>query len=156
MTKDACPCHGGAAYKACCAPFHRGDRVAWSPEELIRSRYAAFSLRDGDYLVRTIHPDHEDGNEPRDLLARRIREGARKLRFMGLSILETRPADDLGVARGLFVARIFEGGRDRSFAELSEFVAEADGLRYRGGTAVPLASLARDATALTIDTFPGR
>ena len=54
---EKCPCGSGASYLACCAPLHLGQRVAASPEELMRSRYSAFSRRDTAYLIATWAPE---------------------------------------------------------------------------------------------------
>ena len=51
-----CPCGSGTAYDACCGRLHRGAAQAATPEELMRSRYAAYAVRDGDYVWRTWHP----------------------------------------------------------------------------------------------------
>ncbi len=54
-----CPCGGlppGATLGECCGPVIEGSRVAGSAEELMRSRYTAYALADGDHLYRTWHP----------------------------------------------------------------------------------------------------
>ncbi len=54
-----CPCRKKSetrSYAACCQPFHNGERAAPSAEALMRSRYAAFALRDAAYLAATWHP----------------------------------------------------------------------------------------------------
>lgn len=51
-----CPCGSGTAYDACCGRLHRGAAQAESPEELMRSRYAAYAVGDTDYVFRTWHP----------------------------------------------------------------------------------------------------
>ncbi len=54
-----CPCGGlppGATFGECCGPSVEGVRVAASPEALMRSRYAAYALADGDHLYRSWHP----------------------------------------------------------------------------------------------------
>ncbi|TWP34879.1 YchJ family protein [Leekyejoonella antrihumi] len=51
-----CPCGSGQPYDGCCGPLHRGERQALTAESLMRSRYAAFAVRDGEYLWRTWHP----------------------------------------------------------------------------------------------------
>ncbi|MGI5347824.1 YchJ family protein [Streptomyces sp. CA-250714] len=53
----ACPCGRPAVHAECCGRFHRGDAVPGTPEELMRSRYAAFALGETAYLLRTWHPD---------------------------------------------------------------------------------------------------
>ncbi|MFF2022610.1 YchJ family protein [Streptomyces sp. NPDC058171] len=51
-----CPCGSGERYDRCCGPFHRGAAVAPTAAALMRSRYAAYVVRDAAYLVRTWHP----------------------------------------------------------------------------------------------------
>lgn len=51
----ACPC-GGAAYDSCCGPLLRAERLAQTPEQLMRSRYTAHALGDAEHLWRTWHP----------------------------------------------------------------------------------------------------
>lgn len=51
----ACPC-GGATYDACCGPLLRAERLAETPEQLMRSRYTAHALGDAEHLWRTWHP----------------------------------------------------------------------------------------------------
>jgi len=63
----------------------------------------------------------------------------------------------------LFLAKVFERGQDRSFAELSTFTRALDGeggvggaLRYAGGTLLPRAALPRgmaDGAGLRRDAF---
>ncbi|WP_107771200.1 YchJ family protein [Nocardioides sediminis] len=51
-----CPCCSGEAYDACCGPLHRGTAQAATPEQLMRSRFAAYALGDVDHVFRTWHP----------------------------------------------------------------------------------------------------
>jgi hypothetical protein len=51
-----CPCGSGATYVACCAPLHTGTATATTAEQLMRSRYSAFAVRDQGYLLATWHP----------------------------------------------------------------------------------------------------
>jgi SEC-C motif-containing protein len=57
-----CPCGRGQAYDRCCGPLHRGERDAATAEQLMRSRYAAYAVGDGAYLLRSwaaaTRPDH--------------------------------------------------------------------------------------------------
>ena len=50
-----CPC-GAASYDACCGRLHRGEAQATTPEELMRSRYAAYALGETEHVWRTWHP----------------------------------------------------------------------------------------------------
>ncbi len=51
-----CPCGGPGGYAACCGRLHTGAARAGSPQELMRSRYAAFCTGETGYLTRTWHP----------------------------------------------------------------------------------------------------
>ncbi|MBW1596632.1 YchJ family protein [Streptomyces sp. JJ38] len=55
--KELCPCGRPLGYAQCCGRLHSGTATAGTPEELMRSRYSAFAVRDADYLLRTWHPD---------------------------------------------------------------------------------------------------
>lgn len=151
-----CPCTSGRPYGACCGPFHRGEREAPDAEALMRSRFAAFALKDAAYLVRTLHPDHEDRQRPEAELLRELKASAGAFRYMGLDILDKRAPDEGGIAEVLFLARVFQKGRDLSFVERSAFAHDGAGFRYLRGEAVPLARLSGDPGALTLASFPQR
>ncbi len=130
-----CPCFSGARYAACCAPLHRGEREAATPEALMRSRYAAFALGLGDYLVRTLSSDHPDRAHDAERLAQELSHAKDRQRFLGLAILRAHANGDEGEV--VFHARVFERGHDRSFTERSTFVREEGSWRYAGGEIVP-------------------
>jgi len=117
----------------------------------MRSRYAAFALGFGDYLVRTLAEDHDDRALP---LAEHIRSLAlahHRQRFMDLRILHASTEGDRGEV--LFYARIFERGQDRSFAELSSFQREGSAWRYASGLHVPAERLPEDMRTLDKPAF---
>ncbi|HEY4122590.1 MAG TPA: YchJ family metal-binding protein [Byssovorax sp.] len=146
-----CPCHSGRAYAGCCAPLHRGERAAATPEELMRSRYAAFALGLGDYLVDTLAGAHEDRALPRAALVEQLRRAHETQRFQGLEIAWTDERASEGDV--LFVARIFVEGKDRSFAELSTFTREDGAWRYASGVSVPADRLPKDTATLDRDAL---
>lgn len=49
-----CPCDSGKSYGVCCGPLHAGE-PAPSAEALMRSRYSAYVVRMGEYLLSTWH-----------------------------------------------------------------------------------------------------
>ncbi|WP_080795009.1 YchJ family protein [Corynebacterium pacaense] len=55
-TTHRCPCGTGLTYGECCNRFHSGVALAPTAEALMRSRFSAFSIGDGDYLLRTWDP----------------------------------------------------------------------------------------------------
>ena len=102
----------------------------------MRSRFSAFAVADTNYLLRTIHPDHEDRAQPESDLRRMLAASAREFRYMRLNVVDTSPEDETGVARVLFVAHVFQKGRDVGFAELSDFRHDGVGWRYLRGRMV--------------------
>jgi SEC-C motif domain protein len=145
----SCPCHSKRPYGDCCRPYHRGELEAPSAEALMRSRFSAFALGLGAYLVRTLSAPHPDRADPN--LERSLSQAKTTHRYMGLSIVHT------SQEQVLFLARIFVKGRDQSFAELSTFADERDHnagpsvWRYASGIMLPGERLPQE--GLTLDTF---
>lgn len=151
--KDECPCGSRRPYKACCEPFHRGEREAPDAEALMRSRFAAFAKKEAEYLWRTLHPDHEDRQREKAEAVRDLRASAGAFRYAGLAILGAKEPDAEGIAQVLFLARVFHGSTERSFVELSDFAHDGEGWRYLRGKSVPGSAVKGDPTALTIPAF---
>jgi SEC-C motif-containing protein len=120
----------------------------------MRSRFAAYARGDADYLWKTLHADHDDRSRARDEVTRELREAFTKFRYQSLRVLDRSPPDREGVARVLFIARIFERGRDRSFIERSEFLHDGTGWRYLCGSTLPINILPKAAETYTLETFP--
>jgi len=120
----------------------------------MRSRYAAFALRDAAYLARTLHDEHPDRSQPEAALRRSLHADRR--RYPSLAILDHRSRGR--TAEVLFRAGVLEAGRDVSFVELSDF-ALADlehgrcGWRYLSGVLLPVSELGPLQAPLQIDAF---
>lgn len=140
MTPEAaCPC-GAAAYATCCGPFLAGEALPATAEQLMRSRYTAYTLGNEAYLRATWHPSTCPGEAI-------VEEGgAEKTKWLGLEIKSAfrlrqrngqrndardEPAEDRGDADSVeFVARYKLGGRAHRLHEVSRFVREdAQGAR---------------------------
>jgi SEC-C motif-containing protein len=125
-----CPCGSGRAYAGCCAPLIDGERAAETAEELMRSRYTAYTLARDDYLLRTWHPSRR----PQALDLR----SAAPVKWLGLTILRTRaggPADSEGSVE--FVARYKPAGKAGRLHEISRFVKDHGQWFYVDGEAQP-------------------
>lgn len=97
----ACPCGSGERYDRCCGRLHRGEALAATAEELMRSRYAAFARGEAGYLLATWHPRTRPAHLVLD----------DDVAWTGLEVRATEgggPDDAAGVVE--FVAR-HEGGR---------------------------------------------
>lgn len=153
MAKSDCPCGSGQRYSECCKPLHKGAREAEDAVQLMRSRYAAYAMKEAAYLWKTLAPNHEDRQRPEAEVLKEIRHSASTFRYMGLNILDSRPPNAEGVAQVLFHARIFHDGRNVSFVERSEFIHAGTGWRYWRGTLKPISQITGDPSSLSIDTF---
>lgn len=119
----------------------------------MRSRYSAFALGLGEFLVDTLSSDHPDRALGREDFARELGRAKDRQRFLGLRILHAAETGDEGEV--MFYARIFEKGVDASFVELSRFVREEGSWRYASGVLEPASELPADLTTLTADDLRG-
>lgn len=62
-----CPCCSGKAYEDCCRPYHTGEKNAPTAEALMRSRFSAFAIPNGDYLMETTFPSKRKYHNRKDL-----------------------------------------------------------------------------------------
>ncbi len=150
-----CPCTSGKKYGECCAPLHEKNRFAGTPNELVRARYAAFALGRVDYLYDTLHEDHPDRGRGEDEVRIALRTASSSFKYMGLVMIETEGPDSDGVARALYLARLFRKGTDVSFIELASFHApnDGEGLKYRSGKTIDAVGLRTAPPGLTLATF---
>ncbi|MEV0914904.1 YchJ family metal-binding protein [Streptomyces sp. NPDC049967] len=107
-----CPCGLPAEYGACCGRLHAGA-AAQTCEALMRSRYAAFVVRDAAYLLRTWHP----GTRPDTL---DLDPGTRWERLEILGTTEGSAFHTTGTVT--FRAHFKDHGRADSLYEKSRFV----------------------------------
>lgn len=115
---NLCPCGSTLSLELCCGSRHSGA-VADTPEQLMRSRYSAFVLGLGEYLVHSWHPAHLGGLTAEELS--RI-----DTRWDGLEIIASQggPEDETGMVE--FKAWFLEGDERHCLHERSHFV------RYQG------------------------
>jgi len=124
-----CPCGSGQPYEACCAPLHEGVRSAGSALELMKSRYSAYALGNGRYLVDTAVPENRYEAD-----VGLIAEHAAHTQWLGLEIVAAEESGDAGTVA--FKAFYKEHGTLRVLHEKSRFVRSggvwlyADGVLY--------------------------
>lgn len=138
MPPPPCPCASGRPFATCCAPCLAGEREAPDALALMRSRYTAFARGDAEYLWRTLAEAHPDRQGVKADVLFALRRAASGSKFLGLTVLDFRPADERAIAVVEFEARVFQKGRDRSFRERSEFLHDGTGWRYLSGEPLPL------------------
>lgn len=116
MTTDPlseCPCYSGLMFGQCCAPYLSGAGIPPTAESLMRSRFAAFRLRNADYVKQT----WDAINRPKHLNFDKDER-----RWSTLEIIETvggAEQDDRGVVE--FKAKYELGDDTYLFHEVSRF-----------------------------------
>ncbi|ACL03382.1 YchJ family protein [Desulfatibacillum aliphaticivorans] len=96
-----CPCGSEKEYAQCCEPFIKGGDYAKTAEQLMRSRYTAYTLAEIDYIRDTIDPDNND-----DFDENSARDWAENSEWHSLEIVST-----------------FKGGEDDEAGQV-EFIAD--------------------------------
>jgi SEC-C motif-containing protein len=124
-----CPCGSGEPYATCCGPLHRGHVTglvtAPTAERLMRSRYSAFAVGEGDYLLQTWHPSTRPASLELDA----------DLEWRRLEILGTTGGGERDLAGTVaFVAHFWDAASRRAGRqpENSAFVREAGQWFYVG------------------------
>ncbi|MFC3562592.1 YchJ family protein [Pedobacter jamesrossensis] len=84
MNSINCPCGTGLQYENCCQPYHLKTKLALTTEALMRSRYAAFVVADGDYLFETTHASKRKGNSKEAYL-----KSAKNTKWLKLEIISS-------------------------------------------------------------------
>ena len=54
-TLNACPCCSGKEFDLCCGRFINAGQTPDNPEQLMRSRYSAYFLKNENYLLSSWH-----------------------------------------------------------------------------------------------------
>jgi len=124
-----CPCGSNRLFTECCEPIISSQKEAATCEELMRSRYTAFTTANIDYLMHSHH------TETRQLkVAKNIKKWAASVQWMGLVILNTQDGamkDDLGYVE--FRAMYLEAGHLQQIHEKSFFKRENQRWVYVSG-----------------------
>jgi len=120
-----CYCGTTKTYQECCEVFHRNNGKTETAEQLMRSRYSAFVLADGDYLMATHHQSTRPIKEKKAIV-----KWAKSVQWIKLEVLDTSKGskDDIE-GTVTFNAYFFENGKVDVIQEKSAFEKE-DNLWY--------------------------
>lgn len=124
-----CYCQSQKTFDHCCAPIHKGERVAATAEELMRSRYSAFVVADINYLMRSHHVSTRPVNDKKEML-----RWTKSVQWMGLQIV-SKSAGQASDTEGHveFRASYLEQGQPQCIYENSYFVKEKGLWYYKSG-----------------------
>jgi SEC-C motif-containing protein len=109
-----CPCHSGEIFQNCCQPLLKGAKPANTPEQMMRSRYTAYTLIDISYIERTMQ-----GKALRSFNAKEARQWAQSVIWLNLQVIRTTQTDDRGTVE--FIAQYSVAGTLQQMHELSQF-----------------------------------
>jgi len=128
-TQALCRCGSSLAFKRCCEPFLKRLAKPSSAEQLMRSRFTAFSFQNFQYLLDTLHPSKRQDDELASL-----QHSAQKTRWIQLSILQTE-SGQTGDREGMveFTASFEEEGEFYQLHERSQFVFQQQQWYYTEG-----------------------
>ena len=127
-----CYCGSRKKYRYCCEPYLSGKKLPQTAEQLMRSRYTAFCLKNIPYLIETaISPEDRSTDE------QELAKTMQKTTWLGLTVVSTeqgRKQDKAGVVE--FVAA-FKIDKPRQHHERSRFIKNDRRWFYLDGEILP-------------------
>ncbi|BFU60816.1 MULTISPECIES: YchJ family protein [Rodentibacter] len=130
-TTALCPCQSDRNYEDCCGVFHSHQALPETAEQLMRSRYSAYVLKNISYIVETTVPTQQPL-----LDIPLLSEWAETTHWLGLQILKTETLTKIQSA--VEFNAVFQGEEgEQSHQERSIFV-KIDGRWYFIDPTVPL------------------
>jgi SEC-C motif-containing protein len=124
-----CVCGSGVDKDDCCLAIISGERVARTAEELMRSRYTAFTISDAHYLIKTTYSSKTNVMEIISSV-----DSLKHVVWQGLKIIKTKKGlinDSEGKVE--FIASFIDAGRYEKIHELSTFIKENGQWYYVSG-----------------------
>lgn len=112
--KPFCPCNPTTPYESCCAKYHSNQSLPQTPEQLMRSRYSAYTQANIDYIALTMQsPASDNFDKPS------AAQWAKQVKWQKLEVIKSSQEGDIGFVE--FIAYFKENGRQLKLHELSEF-----------------------------------
>jgi SEC-C motif-containing protein len=126
---EICPCDSGKSYSECCERFILKNEIPKTPEELMRSRYTAYTQVNLDYIAKTMK-----GPALHDFDKEHAEQWSNQIKWQSLKIIRAMQEDIRGGVE--FIARYSHNGNNDVIYEISEFMLE-DGVWYYIDGATP-------------------
>lgn len=123
-----CPCGSKETYEHCCALFLEKNKIANTPEQLMRSRYTAYSLAKIDYIKQTMKDKMLIGFNEIE-----AKKWALGVTWISLEVIQSYlESPNKGFVE--FCATFIERDQLKTIHELSEFHKESSHWFYVDGT----------------------
>lgn len=125
---EVCACGSNYFYENCCKTAHKSLNNVITAEQLMRSRYTAFTMGDGDYLMKSHHSSTRPLSEKKAIV-----KWAKSVEWIKLEIINKtfgRENDIEGTVE--FIAHFKDKGTARFIHENSRFEKEKGVWMYLG------------------------
>lgn len=122
MSKINCPCGLKQAYERCCGRFIEKNKLPETAEQLMRSRYTAYSQANVAYIEQTMRDA-----ALKDFNAEQVKVWAEQVEWLGLTVTDHQ--EDGDYATVTFIASCLAGDQRQNIVEKSEF-QKIDGRWY--------------------------
>lgn len=134
LDTNTCFCNSKKDYCNCCEPIHLAKINAQTPEQLMRSRYSAYVLKNAKYIYKTYASEKRAENPVKD-----IKDFADSCRFTKLTIVDSAHEEKQGFVE--FKANYFYQNLYCELSEKSRFIKEDNQWRYLDGVIYPVADI---------------
>ena len=114
-----CPCGSGEPFSSCCNPFILGERTPNTAEQLMRSRYTAYTQAATAYLIETTCP-----TQRKHIQQENLEHSCKDTDWISLEVLETQKGtatDQTGTVTFIAKARDKKTGFVQTIHECSSF-----------------------------------
>jgi len=136
-----CPCGSKHEYSACCEPIIKSQQQALTAEQLMRSRYSAYVMKELDYIYQSTLPSQRN-----DYDEKATRRWAEKSQWEGLEILSTEKGGEEDTDGKVEFIAHFKNKNNRHYHHESADFVKKDGKWYFSeGHAVPQKPVIRSA-----------
>lgn len=123
-----CPCHPQRLFADCCSPYLTYVATPQTPLALMRARYSAFVLGNGEFLLHSWHPATRGA-----LTIEELSQGSKETQWLGLTIIFAQGHADALVGTVEFKARYQEHQHIHQLHERSYFERVAGFWKYHSG-----------------------
>ena len=120
-----CFCGSEQSLLQCCQPYISNIKQVDNCEQLMRSRYSAYCLKDAAYIFATYHPNMQLNNS-----LQQISEFAQSSHFLNLQLLSSQQENYEGWVK--FTVSYLQGNTLFKFTENSRFVFDSRWLYVTG------------------------
>lgn len=120
-----CYCGSKQTFSQCCQPFIKHVKPVENCEQLMRSRYSAYCLKDAAYIYATNHPSMQADNS-----LQQITDFANTSHFINLQVFCSKQDNTVGSVQ--FMVSYLQGNVLVTFTETSRFVFEQNWLYTAG------------------------